>query len=401
MGALSHIRVLDLSRVLAGPWATQILADLGAEVIKVERPDGGDDTRAWGPPFMADADGAPTAESAYFLCTNRGKQSLCVDIKSAEGQASLRALAADCDVVVENFKVGDAARFGLDYASLAALNPGLVYCSITGFGQTGPLRDRPGYDFLVQAMGGLMSVTGQPDGSPGGEPMKVGVALTDIMTGLYATIGILAALTERERSGLGQQVDLALLDVTAATLANQASNYLVGGLNPGRLGNAHPNIVPYQSFVVRDGHLVVAVGNDAQFRRFVAVLGCPELADDPRFQSNRLRVQQREQLIPLLQARMLERDKSDWLQCLEQAGVPAGPINSVAEVFSEPQLLAREMRVNVPHPQNPDLQLVGSPIKLSRTPVTYTSAPPTLGQHTESVLAALQATTASGSDSSA
>lgn len=400
MGALSHIRVLDLSRVLAGPWATQILADLGAEVIKVERPDGGDDTRAWGPPFMADADGQPTAESAYFLCTNRGKQSLCVDIKSTEGRATLRALAAECDVVVENFKVGDAARYGLDYASLAALNPGLVYCSITGFGQTGPLRERPGYDFLVQAMGGLMSVTGQPDGSPGAAPMKVGVALTDIMTGLYATIGILAALTERDRSGLGQQVDLALLDVTAATLANQASNYLVGGLNPGRLGNAHPNIVPYQSFVARDGHLVVAVGNDAQFRRFVAVLGSAELADDPHFQTNRLRVQHREQLVPLLQARMLERDKADWLQRLEAAGVPAGPINSVAEVFSEPQLLAREMRVNVPHPLNPDLELVGSPIKLSRTPVAYTSAPPTLGQHTASLLAALQAA-ANSSDGSA
>lgn len=400
MGALSHIRVLDLSRVLAGPWATQILADLGAEVIKVERPDGGDDTRAWGPPFMADAEGAPTAESAYFLCTNRGKQSVCIDIKSPRGQVSLRNIARDCDVLVENFKVGAAARYGLDYANLSALNPGLVYCSITGFGQTGPLRERPGYDFLVQAMGGLMSVTGQPDGSPGAEPMKVGVALTDIMTGLYATIGILAALTERDRSGLGQQVDLALLDVTAATLANQASNYLVGGMNPGRLGNAHPNIVPYQSFVARDGHLVVAVGNDAQFRRFVAVLGCPELADDVRFQTNRLRVQHREQLIPLLQVRTLERDKANWLQRLEAAGVPAGPINSVAEVFSEPQLLAREMRVTVPHPLNPTLELVGNPIKLSRTPVAYTSAPPTLGQHTESVLAALQAA-ASDSASSA
>jgi crotonobetainyl-CoA:carnitine CoA-transferase CaiB-like acyl-CoA transferase len=390
MGALSHIRVLDLSRVLAGPWATQILADLGAEVIKVERPDGGDDTRAWGPPFMADADGEPTTESAYFLCTNRGKQSVCIDMKSPRGQVSLRNIARDCDVLVENFKVGDAARYGLDYTSLAAVNPGLVYCSITGFGQTGPLRDRPGYDFLVQAMGGLMSVTGQPDGSPGAEPMKVGVALTDIMTGLYATIGILAALTERDRSGLGQQVDLALLDVTAATLANQASNYLVGGINPGRLGNAHPNIVPYQSFVARDGHLVVAVGNDAQFRRFVAVLGSPELADDARFQTNRLRVQHREQLIPLLQARMLERDKADWLQQLETAGVPAGPINSVAEVFNEPQILAREMRVNVPHPLHPGLELVGNPIKLSRTPVVYSSAPPTLGQHTAALLAALE-----------
>ncbi|HEY7776417.1 MAG TPA: CaiB/BaiF CoA-transferase family protein, partial [Kineobactrum sp.] len=329
MGALSHLKVLDLSRVLAGPWASQILADLGAEVTKVERPDGGDDTRAWGPPFMEDAAGNPTGESAYYLCTNRGKRSVCIDIKSTEGQAVLHALVADCDVVIENFKVGDAARFGFDYASLAPRHPGLVYCSITGFGQTGPLRERPGYDFLVQAMGGLMSVTGQPDGSPGAGPQKVGVALTDIMTGLYATVGILAALAERERSGLGQHVDLALLDVTAATLANQASNYLVGGVNPGRMGNAHPNIVPYQSFVARDGHLIVAVGNDAQFRRFVAALGCATLADDDRFVTNQLRVQHREQLIPLLQARLLERDKADWLQRFEAAQVPAGPINSV------------------------------------------------------------------------
>lgn len=391
MGALSHLKVLDLSRVLAGPWASQMLADLGAEVIKVERPEGGDDTRAWGPPFMPGADGEPSGESAYFLCTNRGKQSLCVDLKSPDGQATLRALARDCDVVLENFKVGDAARYGLDYASLAALNPRLVYCSITGFGQTGPLRDRPGYDFLVQAMGGLMSVTGQPDGSPGAEPMKVGVALTDIMTGLYAAVGILAALAERERSGQGQHVDLALLDVTAATLANQATNFLVGGVTPGRLGNAHPNIVPYQSFVARDGHLIVAVGNDTQFRRFVAALECPQLADDDRFASNQLRVRHREQLIPLLQARMLLRDKADWLQRLAAAGVPAGPINSVAEVFAEPQIQAREMRVNVPHPLNPALELVGNPIKLSRTPVRYEAAPPLLGQHTQSILAALAA----------
>ena len=261
-GALSHLKVLDLSRVLAGPWASQILADLGAEVIKVERPGAGDDTRGWGPPFMRGADGKLTGESAYFLSTNRGKKSVCIDMKSVEGQAALRELARESDVLIENFKVGDAARFGLDYASLAELNPGLVYCSITGFGQDGPLKDRPGYDFLVQAMGGLMSVTGQPDGVDGAGPQKVGVALTDIMTGLYATIGIQAALAERERSGLGQHVDLALLDVTAATLANQASNYLVGGMNPTRLGNAHPNIVPYQSFVVADGHLIVAVGND-------------------------------------------------------------------------------------------------------------------------------------------
>jgi crotonobetainyl-CoA:carnitine CoA-transferase CaiB-like acyl-CoA transferase len=391
MGALSHIKVLDLSRVLAGPWASQILADLGAEVIKIENPAGGDDTRGWGPPFMTDDAGEMTEESAYFLCTNRGKQSVCVDMKTKEGQATLRQLAAQCDVVIENFKVGGAAKYGLDYVSLSEQNPALVYCSITGFGQTGPCKDRPGYDFLVQAMGGLMSVTGQPDGAEGAGPQKVGVALTDIMTGLYATIGVLAALAERDRSGLGQHVDLALLDVTAATLANQATNYLVGGLNPTRMGNAHPNIVPYQSFVANDGHLIVAVGNDGQFRRYVDVLGCPELADDKRFITNRDRVHNRDALVPLLQAKMLERGKEEWLQLLEAAQVPAGPINTVAEVFAEPQIQAREMQVTVPHSQNAELQLVGNPIKLSRTPVEYRRPPPTLGEHTDQVLSALAA----------
>ncbi len=385
-GALSGLKVLDLSRVLAGPWASQILADLGAEVIKIERPGAGDDTRGWGPPFMRDADGNVTGESAYFLSTNRGKKSVCIDMKSAEGQAALRELAIESDVLIENFKVGDAARFGLDFASLAELNPGLVYCSITGFGQTGPLKDRPGYDFLVQALGGLMSVTGQPDGAEGAGPQKVGVALTDIMTGLYATIGIQAALAERARSGLGQHVDLALLDVTAATLANQASNYLVGGMNPTRLGNAHPNIVPYQSFVVADGHLIVAVGNDGQFQRFADVLGLPELADDARFATNAARVENRDALVPLLQKVMLERTRDDWLALLEQGGVPAGPINTVADVFAEPQIQSRGMQVNVPHPLNPGLQLVGNPIRLSRTPVAYNAAPPMLGEHTDAVL---------------
>jgi len=390
MAALSTLKVLDLSRVLAGPWASQILADLGAEVIKIEHPAGGDDTRGWGPPFMRDDSGEATDESAYFLCTNRGKQSVCVDMKTQEGQDVLRQLAAQCDVVIENFKVGGAARYGLDYAGLSAQNPGLVYCSITGFGQNGPYKDRPGYDFLVQAMGGLMSVTGQPDGAEGAGPQKVGVALTDIMTGLYATIGILAALSERDRSGRGQHVDLALLDVTAATLANQATNYLVGGLTPTRLGNAHPNIVPYQSFVAKDGHLIVAVGNDGQFRRYVDVLGCPELADDKRFATNRDRVHHRDELVPLLQAKMLQRGKEEWLQLLEASGVPAGPINTVAEVFAEPQIQARGMQVTVPHVHNANLQLVGNPIKLSRTPVEYRHAPPTLGEHTEQVLSALK-----------
>jgi crotonobetainyl-CoA:carnitine CoA-transferase CaiB-like acyl-CoA transferase len=390
VGALSHIKVLDLSRVLAGPWASQILADLGAEVIKVERPRVGDDTRSWGPPFLRDTNGEETAESAYFLCTNRGKKSVCIDMKSEQGQETIRQLADGCDVVLENFKVGGAAKFGIDYATLSARNPKLVYCSITGFGQNGPYKDRPGYDFLVQAMGGLMSVTGAPDGTPGAGPQKVGVALTDIMTGLYATIGIQAALAERERSGLGQFVDLALLDVTAATLANQASNYLVGGMVPTRMGNAHPNIVPYQSFVAADGHLIVAVGNDAQFGRFVEALGVSELAEDARFSSNQSRVANRESLVPLLQRQMLERSKSEWLELLEAVQVPAGPINSVDEVFAEPQIQARGMQVELAHSLNPHLQVVGNPIKLSRTPVQYDRPPPTLGQHTEEVLVSLK-----------
>ncbi|MFT5710343.1 MAG: crotonobetainyl-CoA:carnitine CoA-transferase CaiB-like acyl-CoA transferase [Halioglobus sp.] len=390
MGALSHIKVLDLSRVLAGPWASQILADLGAEVIKVERPKVGDDTRSWGPPFLRDTHGEETAESAYFLCTNRGKKSVCIDMKSEQGQHTIRQLADGCDVVLENFKVGGAAKFGIDYATLSARNPKLVYCSITGFGQNGPYKDRPGYDFLVQAMGGLMSVTGQPDGVPGAGPQKVGVALTDIMTGLYATIGIQAALTERERSGLGQFVDLALLDVTAATLANQASNYLVGGIVPTRMGNAHPNIVPYQSFVAADGHVIVAVGNDAQFSRFVQALGVSELAEDTRFSSNQSRVANRDTLVPLLQRQMLEHTKNEWLEIFEAVQVPAGPINSVDEVFAEPQLQARGMQVELAHSLNPHLQVVGNPIKLSRTPVQYDRPPPMLGQHTDEVLLSLK-----------
>lgn len=386
MGALSHIKVLDLSRILAGPWASQVLGDLGAEVIKVENPEGGDDTRHWGPPYMADEQGEATEESAYFMCANRNKRSVCIDMRTPEGQQKLRDMAVDCDVVIENFKVGGAAKYGLDYATLAQLNPGLVYCSITGFGQDGPLANRPGYDFLVQAMGGLMSVTGAADGEPGAGPQKVGVALTDIMTGLYAVIGIQAALAERAQSGLGQHVDLALLDVTAATLANQATNYLVGGQNPTRLGNAHPNIVPYQSFVAKDGYLIVAVGNDGQFRRFCEVIAAAELADDPRFATNRDRVHNRDALVPLLQAKMLDRDKSQWIDMLEAANVPAGPINTVEDVFAEPQIQARGMQVNVPHPLNAQLQLVGNPIKLSRTPVEYRSAPPTLGQHNEEIL---------------
>lgn len=385
-GALTGLKVLDLSRVLAGPWASQTLADLGAEVIKVERPSQGDDTRHWGPPYMSDTDGNPTQESAYFMAANRGKQSICVDITSPEGQQTLRQLASQCDILLENFKVGGAAKYGLDYSTLSEINPRLIYCSITGFGQTGPYSHRPGYDFLVQGMGGLMSVTGEKDDLPGGGPQKVGVALTDIMTGLYSTIGILAAVHERETSGLGQHIDLALLDVTAATLANQATNYLVGNLVPQRLGNAHPNIVPYQSFATADGHCIIAVGNDQQFKRLCDVLGLPECADDERFASNAQRVAHREQLIPILQELLTRQTRDEWLKRFDEAGIPAGPINTIDDVFNDPQIVHRNMKVNIPHPQNNQLTLPGNPIKLSRTPIQYQKPPPRLGEHTDDVL---------------
>ena len=382
LAALSHIKVLDLSRILAGPWASQTLADFGAQVIKVERPGVGDDTRTWGPPFMKDDNGEDTCESAYFMAANRGKESVCIDITTQKGQQQIRQLAEQCDVVLENFKVGGAAKYGLDYASLSKINPRLIYCSITGFGQTGPYKDRPGYDFLVQAMGGLMSVTGDQKSGP----QKVGVALTDVMTGLYATVGILTAVAEREKSGLGQHVDLALLDVTAATLANQATNYLVGDKVPTGLGNAHPNIVPYQSFATRDGHCIVAVGNDGQFKRFCDVIGLPELALHEDYKINKQRVINREKLTPLLQTQLLLKDRDDWLAEFEKATVPAGPINNVKEAFENPQILARDMRVNIEHPLNKKLELPGNPIKLSRTPVQYNKPPPLLGEHTQQVL---------------
>jgi len=389
MSALSHIKVLDLSRVLAGPWASQLLADLGAEVIKIENPKGGDDTRHWGPPYLQDRSGENTAESAYFLCTNRGKKSVCVDIHTDEGQAIIRSLACECDVLIENFKVGGLAKYGLNYESLSKLNPSLVYCSITGFGQTGPYKDRLGYDFLIQAMGGLMSVTGEPT-SAGGQPQKVGVALTDIMTGLYASNGILAALAEREKSGLGQHIDLSLFDVTAATLANQASNYLVGGITPDRLGNAHPNIVPYQSFAAADGHIVITVGNDTQFESLSTVLGLEELASDSRFITNSLRVKNRSELISIIQSALLENSSEYWLNQCEVHGVPAGPINTIDQVMNDPQIKAREMVVTLDHANSDKLEVVGNPIKFSRTPIQYRSAPPTLGEHTESVLETLK-----------
>jgi crotonobetainyl-CoA:carnitine CoA-transferase CaiB-like acyl-CoA transferase len=386
-GALSHLRVLDLSRVLAGPWASQVLADLGAEVIKVERPGAGDETRAWGPPWLRDARGEETRESAYFASANRGKKSIAVDLAHPAGQAIVRRLAERSDVLLENFKVGALARHGLGYEDLAALNPGLVYCSITGFGQSGPYRNRPGYDFMIQAMGGLMSVTGEPDGVPGGGPMKVGVALADVLTGMYATTAVLAALAHRDRTGRGQRVDLALLDVQVAALANQAESYLVSGRPPGRLGNAHPSIVPYQAFPTRDGHVVLAVGNDGQFARLCEVAGRPELARDPRYATNAARVGHRAELVAELRPLVAARTTGEWIAALEAAGVPCGPINDLAQVFDDPQVRHRGMRVEAPHPTAGSVPMVASPIRLSGTPVRHDVAPPTLGQHTGEVLA--------------
>ncbi|MDW5442372.1 CaiB/BaiF CoA-transferase family protein [Polaromonas sp. SM01] len=384
---LTGIRVLDLSRVLAGPWAGQMLADLGADVVKVEKPGSGDDTRSWGPPYLKDASGRDTSEATYFLCANRNKRSVAIDIATPEGQAQIRALAQQADVVLENFKLGGLKRYGLDYASLQTSNPRLVYCSITGFGQTGPYAARAGYDFLIQGMGGLMSVTGRPDGEAGAGPQKVGVALTDIMTGLYATIAVQAALAEREKSGLGQHIDLALLDVQIACLANQASNYLAGELVPRRMGNAHPNIVPYQDFPTADGDIILAVGNDSQFAKFCTVAGHPEWSADARFSSNAQRVANRAVLVPLLRQATVMRSSADWIAALEAAGVPCGPINRIDEVFADPQVRARGLHITLDHPLAGSVPLVANPIRLSGSPVSYRSPPPTLGQHTDEVLA--------------
>jgi crotonobetainyl-CoA:carnitine CoA-transferase CaiB-like acyl-CoA transferase len=385
-GALSHVKVLDLTRVLAGPWASQVLADLGAEVIKVERPGGGDESRAWGPPWLRDARGDETAESAYFASANRGKRSITVDVARPEGQAIVRRLAERADVLLENYKVGALARYGLGHEQLGPLNPRLVYCSITGFGQTGPYRNRPGYDFLIQGMGGLMSITGEPDGAPGGGPMKVGVAITDLVTGMYAATAVLAALADRERTGLGQHVDLALFDVQVAMLANQAESYLVTGRPPGRLGNSHPSIVPYQSFATKDGHVILAVGNDGQFRRLCEVAARPELGRDPRFATNAARVENRAEVVAALAPVLASRTSGDWIAALDAAGVPCGPINDLAQVFEDPQVRHRAMRIEAPHPVSGTVPMVASPLRLSRTPVREPTAPPTLGQHTREVL---------------
>jgi len=384
--SLSGVRVLDLSRVLAGPWCTQTLADLGADVIKVERPGQGDDTRGWGPPFLRDRAGHDTAEAAYYLGTNRNKRSIGIDIAQPEGQQVVRELAKACDVFIENFKVGDMARYGLDAAALCALNPRLVYCSVTGFGQTGPYRERAGYDYAIQGIGGLMSITGERDDRPGGGPQKVGVAVADLFTGLYATVAILGALRHRDRSGEGQVIDMALLDTQVAMLANLGANYLATGVAPRRAGNAHQNIVPYQVFEVADGHIILAVGNDSQFAKFCEVAGLAELARDPRFVRNADRVRLRDTLIPLLAEVMARRSKADWLAALEAAKVPCGAINNLAEVFDDPQVVAREMVVDVAHPLADSVRLVASPMKLSATPVQYRRAPPLLGEHTDEVL---------------
>jgi crotonobetainyl-CoA:carnitine CoA-transferase CaiB-like acyl-CoA transferase len=375
--------------VLAGPWAGQTLADLGAEVIKVERPGLGDDTRSWGPPFLNDQYGQPTSDAAYFLAANRGKKSVTIDFTRPEGQELVRRLAAQCDIVIENFKVDGLARYGLDYASLKEVNPGIIYCSITGFGQTGPYRSRAGYDFLIQGMGGLMSVTGEPDSVPGGGPVKVGVAIVDIFTGMYAATAVLAALANRDRTGEGDYIDLALLDVQVATLANQATNYLVSGHSPERLGNAHPNIVPYQALATGDGHIILAVGNDGQFSKFCSAAGFPELADDDRFLTNADRVHNRDVLIPFVSERLKQRTSAEWITVFERAGVPCGPINTVAEVFENPQVQSRGMRVDVPYKGAGMIPLVGSPMKFSRAVLDDRRSPPQLGEHTDELLAVM------------
>jgi formyl-CoA transferase len=385
-GPLAGIRVLDLTRVLAGPWAAQNLADLGAEVIKVERPKKGDDSRAFGPPWLKDAQGKDTAESAYFACANRGKKSVTLDLANPQGQAIARELAQRCDVMLENFKYGDLDRYGLGYAQLSKVNPGLIYCSVTGFGHSGPWRERPGYDFMIQGMGGLMSVTGERDDRPGGGPQKAGIPIADLITGMYASVAICAALAHRAKSGKGQHLDLALLDSLVAVLANQGANYLATGTPPGRLGNDHPNIAPYQVLPTADGSFIVACGNDNLFGKFSQVLGRPELAADARFATNGKRVANRAELTRIISEITAKHSMRHWLDALEAAGVPCGPINSLEQVFAEPQAVARGLRMELPHPTAGKVALTRSPMRFSETPVQHDAPPPTLGQHTEEVL---------------
>ncbi len=386
MGALSHIRVLDLSRVLAGPWCAQNLADLGADVIKVERPGAGDDTRHWGPPFAKDQDGQETTESAYFICINRNKRSITVDISKPEGQEIIKELAKESDVVIENYKVGDLAKYGLDYESLKKVKSDLIYCSITGFGQDGPYAHRPGYDFIIQGMGGFMSVTGEADDFPGASPQKAGVAIADIFTGMYASTAILAAVIHRDRTGQGQYIDMALLDTQIAVMANVSSAYLCSDKVPRRWGNASPIIVPYQTLPSSDGWIIVGVGNDGQFKHFVTAGGEPQLAENPLYASNPLRVENRKSLIPLLEEMTRKKTKAQWISLLEAANVPCGPINNFEEVFDNEQVKARGVQIDVPHPSAGTMKLVASPMRLSETPVEVRLAPPLLGQHTDEIL---------------
>ncbi len=388
-GPLSHIRVLDLSRVLAGPWAGQNLADLGAEVIKVERPKIGDDSRAFGPPWVKDQQGNDTRESAYYTAANRGKKSITLNISRPEGQAIVRELAARSDVLIENYKFGDLARYGLGYDDLAKINPRLIYCSVTGFGQTGPYREHPGYDFMIQGMGGMMSVTGEPDEVPGGGPQRAGVPVADIITGMYASIAICAAIANRAETGKGQHLDLALLDSQIALMSYQNTNYFATGKPPARIGNLHPNIVPYQPFKTSDGSVILACGNDNLFRKFCDVAGCSALTADPRFATNGKRVENRAEMTRLLQEIFAKRTTRDWVESLEAAGVPNGPINNIAQVFEEPQVKARNIKIELDHPIAGKMPLVASPMRFSGTPIEHTMAPPTLGQHTEDVLRSL------------
>jgi crotonobetainyl-CoA:carnitine CoA-transferase CaiB-like acyl-CoA transferase len=385
-GPLSHIRVLDLSRIMAGPWATQVLADLGADVIKVERPVVGDDTRSWGPPFLKDADGKSTREAGYYLCVNRGKRSITLDLDKPHGQTVVRAIAARSDIVLENFKVGTLKRFGLDYASLREVNPQIIYCSVTGFGQTGPKREAAAYDFMIQAMGGLMSITGERDDMPGGGPQKVGVPIVDIMTGMYAAVGVLAALARRAETGKGEYIDLAMLDVQTAFLANQAMNWLVSGNTPKRGGNRHPNIQPQDVFPCADGFVALAVGNDGQFRRLAEILGHPEWREDDRFATNPARVRNHSLLDPLLRHEFARRKRQDLIAALDAAGVPCAPINAVPDVFAEAQVKHREMLRKLRHPTAGEVPQVASPLRFANEPLAFERAPPLLGEHTDEIL---------------
>jgi len=394
--ALDHLRVLDLTRVLAGPWCTQLLADLGADVVKIERPGSGDDTRAWGPPYLKDAQGRDTTEAAYYLSANRGKRSVTVDISKPAGQQLVRTLAAASDVVVENYKVGQLAKYGLDHARLSAANPRLIYCSITGFGQDGPYKDRAGYDFIIQAMGGFMPITGERDDLPGGGPQKAGVAVSDLMTGMYTTVAILAAVAQRERTGHGQYIDMALFDTMIAMLANMNMNYLTTGKAPGRAGNAHQNIVPYQVFAAADGHVVIAVGNDSQYAKFCEIAGRSDLATDARFAKNAARVLNRTVLVPLLEAIVREKPAAFWAEKLEAAGVPCGPINSIAQALADPQAVARGARIDLPHPTAGTVPLIGMPIRMSGSSPNYERPPPLLGEHTDEVLREIAGLDAAG-----